>query len=376
MLQFFYKMKHNISLIFVIGPATGFLFIDQDFPHFMTFLCAVLIALPITYAASHLLKFRLWLLLCGFFFCYGLFLITLHHASLTSMIGAILAGSGWAGLIFVFPPVLTLPWLCDSKILNLGFLWAASFLLAFLWKSFFQLTPYLALSAAFLMILLAACFLHTPKFHQKAHNPLTQDREIAFFRPAAFLSAIAAALGLSVSLYQFSDQNTIIVGNPVAGDGASLPQLVGTFLFHLLICMIPLGSALFIEKKGIFSICILLVFFCEASTFFFSAFPIFSPFFLLGKCLCLAAIAAVPVVIPILVYYLYGPVNYYENYGRIIFFLPAGLVAVLPFQYLTAVGAISRSHLVVLLLLLLFLGFFSIFSAWKHRFVILKNKIL
>ena len=89
-----------------------------------------------------------------------------------------------------------------------------------------------------------------------------------------------------------------------------------------------------------------------------------------------AAAGCLPVVLPILNHYLYGSISFLESFGRLVFFLPAGLLASMPFCYLAAEGELLPEDPVIFLLFLLVLSFFCIFSAWKHRFIILKNKIL
>lgn len=97
---------------------------------------------------------------------------------------------------------------------------------------------------------------------------------------------------------------------------------------------------------------------------------------LAGRGLLAAAAGCLPVVLPILTHYLYGSINFLESFGRLVFFLPVGLLASMPFCYMAAEGELLPEDPVIFLLFLLVLSFFCIFSAWKHRFIILKNKIL
>lgn len=377
MLRFFYKTKDCFSLLCVTGPVIGFLLIDKDFVSSMFCLCAVLISLPLTWTAFRLLPFRLWLLLWSFFFCYGLFLMELWADTPFAIFSAILAGIGCGGLLFVFPANLAISWFRKGNTFLLGTVWSLSFFMAILWQRCFLIYPYQTSSVTFLLIFLPALLFLKPPAVNKGwfHNPLTQDREIAFLRPSAFITAIAASLGLAQSLTALTEQISPFLSAAEEKEVILQQAVEKPFLYAFMI-LSPLAASLLMEKKGAFSGCMLPIFLCEISVLFLSAFSFYPPLFILGKATSLAAASSLSVVLPILVYYLYGPANYLENYGRVIFFLPAGFIAVLPFQYLSRYETISQTQLAIPMLLLLLLGLFSIFSAWKHRFVILKNNVL
>ena len=171
---------------------------------------------------------------------------------------------------------------------------------------------------------------------------------------------------------------------------------------YLFLAAAPVLTALFMERKGVFSGCVLLIFLCESAVLCLgsagsaadglvgsaagimggvsggtAAADVGSRVLpLAGRCLLATAAGCLPVVLPILNHYLYGSISFLESFGRLVFFLPAGLLASMPFCYLASEGELLPEDPVIFLLFLLVMSFFCIFSAWKHRFIILKNKIL
>ena len=84
-----------------------------------------------------------------------------------------------------------------------------------------------------------------------------------------------------------------------------------------------------------------------------------------------ASLSSLLVICPLMIYYMLGPASYNNNLGRICPFLPLGLMSLFPFSTVENSQLIS-SPAIFSILLILVISFFIIFSAWKHRFVLLK----
>ena len=373
MLQFFYKTKNVIGLILVISPVTGFLFIDKDFVASMILLCAVAAATPLMCTAFRYIKLKMWLFICGFFACYGTLIMKLSSDSPLSFLGAVLCGIGVGGLLLILPPNIAVNWFRKSKTLILGLVWSSSLALGFLWKLFLEGYTYIAVTTGFFLILISSVFFleRPPVNYYQKENPITKGRESSFLKPAVFVASISAAIGLSISL-------SLLAAYQIQTYDESLSNAlqIQTPLAMLFLAISPILISLFIEKKGIFSSCILVIFLCETAVFCLGAYADTPILLLWGRLITAAVIGALGVILPILTYYLYGPANYIESFGRIIFFLPIGLITTLPFQYLAHNKQLDQYEAVIILLILLVISFLCIFSAWKHRFVILKNKLM
>ena len=135
----------------------------------------------------------------------------------------------------------------------------------------------------------------------------------------------------------------------------------------------PLFTGWFIERRGIFSGCILLLFLCE-SPLLCLCFPHSTAALLSGRVMLLIAAGGFPVVLAVLTHYLYGPHHYQRNLSTLVFCIPLGLMAALPFASFSGQRKIPLEEPAVCLFFLLILGFFCIFFAWKQRFIILKKR--
>lgn len=125
------------------------------------------------------------------------------------------------------------------------------------------------------------------------------------------------------------------------------------------------------RKKGVYSSSVLLIFLSElaiVSAGFYSSGGFMSA---LGNFAFGASLSSLLVICPLMIYYMLGPASYNNNLGRICPFLPLGLMSLFPFSTVENSQLIS-SPAIFSILLILVISFFIIFSAWKHRFVLLK----
>lgn len=394
MLQFFYKTRNILGLILVISPALALLPAGNGFSLSLPFLCAMAVGLPLLCAAFRAMPLRLWTALCAFLLAAGFFLHgpeifwtentreswTAHLSSpLWKSIAAFLSGLGTCGLVLILPPNLAVGWFRRSKTTILGLVWTGSLFLSFLWRQLLYFSPLPAFLAALSFLLTGGLlFLEKPPVdYRHRHNPLTCGRPATYVRPAAYVTILGFSLHLIPALASgpasdpLSPLSIIMTTmTPMTSDGPAAILLL--VLPVLAMTLAPLFTARLMEKKGVFSGCVLLIFLCESAILCLGSFTGWG-WQLCGRSLYAMALAGLLVIIPVLTVYLYGQADYLESAGRLTFFLPVGFLTAEPFRYLINVGEFPQGDAVIFLLLLLVASFFCIFMAWKRRFVILKN---
>ena len=410
MRDFFYKTRNITGIILIISPVLGTFRADMPFLFYLLLLAGAAAAVPVHCAGILFLPFRLWLFTACLAAAAGQILTMPSAAGLLPFdpvyLSALLQGAACGGLLLLLPPVMTSGWFRRSKNMVLGILWSVSLLLLPLWQAAFTHAAGWASTAAFLFMAAGILFLQRPpvNFHYR-ENPLLQGRSGTFVRPSIYTASIAASLGMviSLSVLMAPEQNMFrLSGDSFPGLPAMLLSGLTAALPYLFLAAAPVLTALFMERKGVFSGCVLLIFLCESAVLCLGSAGSAAGGFaesaawtvggvsggaaaaavgsrvlpLAGRGLLAAAAGCLPVVLPILTHYLYGSINFLESFGRLVFFLPAGLLASMPFCYLASEGELLPEDPVIFLLFLLVMSFFCIFSAWKHRFIILKNKIL
>ena len=423
MRDFFYKTRNITGIILIISPVLGTFRADMPFLFYLLLLAGAAAAVPVHCAGILFLPFRLWLFTACLAAAAGQILTMPSAAGLLPFdpvyLSALLQGAACGGLLLLLPPVMITGWFRRSKNMVLGILWSVSLLLLPLWQAAFHQAAGWAIAASAFSMAAGIVFLQRPPVNFRfRENPLLLGRSGTFVKPSIYTSSIAASLGMviSLSVLMAPEQNMFrLSGDTFPGlpamllSGDSFPGLPAMLLSglaaglpYLFLAASPVLTALFVERKGVFSGCVLLIFLCESAVLCLgsagsaadglvgsaagimggvsggaAAADVGSRVLpLAGRCLLAAAAGCLPVVLPILNHYLYGSISFLESFGRLVFFLPAGLLASMPFCYLAAEGELLPEDPVIFLLFLLVLSFFCIFSAWKHRFIILKNKIL
>ena len=78
------------------------------------------------------------------------------------------------------------------------------------------------------------------------------------------------------------------------------------------------------------------------------------------------------ILLPILVYYLYGPTEFCERLAQVSLAFPIGLATFPLLSKTQLLDPLTVNYLTFAAMFLLMISFFIIFSAWKHRFILLK----
>ena len=411
MREFFYKTRNIAGIVLIISPLLGAFRPDRPFLFYLLLLTGAAAAVPVHCAVILFLPFRLWIFLACLAAAAGQILAAPFAAGFLPFdpvwLSALLQGAACSGLLLLLPPVMITGWFRRSKTMVLGILWSVSLLLLPLWQAAFLHAADWASAASAIFMAAGILFLQRPPVNFRfRENPLLLGRSGTFVKPSIYTASIAASLGMVVSLSILmtpSGQDVhSLCGELQSAQVSMLLSGLTAALPYLFLAAAPVLTALFVERKGVFSGCVLLIFLCESAVlclgsaggaaggFVGSAAGLMGGVSggaaaadvgsrvlpLAGRGLLAAAAGCLPVVLPILTHYLYGSINFLESFGRLVFFLPVGLLASMPFCYLAAEGELLPEDPVIFLLFLLVLSFFCIFSAWKHRFIILKNKIL
>lgn len=372
MLRFFYLTRNILGLVIVISPLAGFLCIDYSFFLSLGFLCGLIAGVPLAFGCYTQLPFRLWTCLYVLLSCYGFFLFSYWENGFFAAAGTFLSGLGCSGLAFILPANLIVSWFRYSKTLLLGAVFSGAFALGFLWKILLERFTYPALAAAGCFMLLGILLFleRPPRFLLQEENqpsPASGRRLSRFHlrstRKVFFYTLIICfALGFGLFLAQ-----SVPSPNRIPAADTDRPL----FLFCGLMTG-PLLSGLFMNRKGVYSGCILLIFLTEVTIMCFgfenrTFLLLQTGYFAVG-----AALGILPVLLPILTYYLYGPSEFSRRLAQVLPAVPAGFVILPLLTCLKLTDPLTLNYLIFAAMFLLMISFFIIFSAWKHRFVLLK----
>ncbi len=372
MIRFFYLTRNILGLLLVISPLVGFLCIDHSFFLSLGFLCGLAAGVPLALRCYDLLPFRLWTGMHVLLSCYGFFLFSYWENGSFAVLGTFLTGLGCGGLALILPANLIVSWFRFSKTLLLGLVWSGAFVLGLLWKILLERITYPALlSAGGLMLIGVLLFLERPPRFLMQNglqpSPASGQRLCRFRSRSArkvffYTLIISFALGFGLFLAQDGAQTERLPAAPAMGS----VFLSGGLLIG------PLLSGLFINRKGVYSGCVLLIFLTEVTIMCFG-FENGAPLFLrIGYTAVGAALGMLPVLLPILTYYLYGPAEFSTRLAQVLPAVPAGLSAVPLLTVVPFLDPLTVNYLTFAAMFLLMISFFIIFSAWKHRFVLLK----
>lgn len=371
-IRFFYLTRNILGLLLVISPLAGFLCIDYSLFLSPEFLCGLAVGVPLALRCYNLLPFRLWTGLYVLLCCGGFFLCVSEENGLPVLAGVLLAGLGYGGLALILPANLIVSWFRFSKTLLLGLVWSGAFAFGLLWKILLERITYPALLSAGALMLLGVLFFleRPPRFLlQNGLQPSpASGRRLSRFRSRSarkvffYTLIISFALSFGLFLAQYGLQAERLPAVTPAGS---------VFWFGGLLIG-PLLAGLFINQKGVYSGCVLLIFLTEVTIMCFG-FENDAPLFLrIGYTAVGAALGMLPVLLPILAYYLYGPAEFSERLAQVLLAVPAGLAAVPLLTFMRFLDPLTVNYLTFAAMFLLMISFFIIFSAWKHRFVLLK----
>lgn len=368
LLRFFYGSKNIIGLFFMLVPALGFLFFANSEGAFPFILLSSAIGIPIARSFYNCLPFRLWLAFATLVSGYGMFLIIYWSRTPLEYIGFILLGASAGGVIFVLVPNIITGWFRISKTTLFGWVGCFSVLLGLVFEFILTLKPFAAMAfALLLMTLSSALLLEKPllinfeeSLRETSHVKKSRVKSCLFFLFIAVSAAVVCRIGYMDILYSIGSFPPFPRENP------------GLAAVHAGMILGPAIVALFTDRKGIYSGCILLLFLSEVSVMsvgFYKSntFMAYAGAFVFG-----ALLTSAPIICSLLTYYLLGPAGFNQNLCKTIILFPLGFSSLLIMKNIQQVNFDSYP-VVVGTLIMLVAGFFTVFSAWKHRLVLLKK---
>ena len=357
MMQIFSKTRTLTGLILILSPLLSVLSADLPLSFWPPFFCSMLFALLPLRAVMNRMSFRFWLMCCCFLSIIGIYFADLQNPGSSALPAPILLGCSASGLLLILPP-----WIAVGRYVSaapfLGLAWSCSLLCSMLLQILTEFTPVSALALAVILTSVGLFCIRGRIPHVRLLEAPPHD----FFSPS-MVKAVVFFLCLLTS---------IGIGS-VISPAKSPVSSESVLLFSFFLVCGPLLSSWFTEKKGIYSSCILTIFLTETALLLtgFSENRIFTSAG--GAVLALAA-GSTAVILPMLTFYLCGRTGYIRGLFPLLLCIPVSLLFSWPFRIMASHGELVQQDAAAFLFFLLITGFLCIFFAWKHRFIILKNK--
>ena len=133
----------------------------------------------------------------------------------------------------------------------------------------------------------------------------------------------------------------------------------------------PFATFLFFKKKGVYNSCVLIVFLLETAFVTIGFYSHFALAIYIGNLALGIAMTSSMILCPITTYYLRGPASFLRVFPIVTTGFFAGFILSNPI-HLLPVDVLTSSSFFLRLIGLILIAFFTIFSAWKSRFVLLK----
>ena len=365
MMQFFSKTRTLTGLILIQGPLLALLSVKLTFSLCPAFFCSLLFSLvPLRWAMKGL-PFRLWLALSFLAVIAGTVFSTLQNTS-APLFSAILLGCGTCAFLLLLPP-----WLAVGRYVSaspfLGLAWSAGFLAALPLRLLFLTWPE---AAAAVMVLLSLSGLllcsGKPPRRQLLHTPPHDFFSPSMVKTVVFFLGIITSIGICGGLLL----------SETADGKRSFFHFADSPAIMLLLCMAltagPVLSSWITERKGIYSSCIFSIFFCESGLLLICSLD-GTAAVTAGTASLLLAAGSIPIILPVLGFYLCGRTGYLRGLTPLLLCVPVSLLFSWTFWNLARQGELDMEDTAVFLIFLLIMSFLCIFFAWKHRFIILKN---
>lgn len=235
------------------------------------------------------------------------------------------------------------------------------FISSFIFTTLFSLLPASHFAALVMLIAGIITFPENEDFSSlRLPDPLTACKRDRFSKPCFFTMLLTVTICTGILLVS-------------AASGSLASNL--SFASTALLAFGALLTGRLISHKGVFSGCVLLLILCLLPLIFLCL-PHAMPqqlFSIIGSLSYLLAAGGLPVTLSVLTYYLYGKTHFAQSLNRLTVCGVLGVFLTLPFSVSKGGLIAADKETAVFLFALLFFSFFCIFSAWKQRFVVLKN---
>ena len=357
MMQFFSKIPTLSGLILLLCPLLSLLSSGWPMSFWPPFCCGMLFSLFPLRTAMKYLPFRLWLFLCCTLCITGMFFVSRQNPAIPALAVPVLLGASACGLLLLLPP-----WLAVGRYISaapfLGLAWSCSLLASIPLRMLLLNMPH---AGVFLFTLFSAagliiCGGRVPR-SQLLQQPPHDFFGSAMVKTVVFLLCLLSSMGIAICLL--------------------LPKISSASDFGILTAIFfacgPVLSSCFIEKKGIYSSCILSIFLTETALILICSLSGTAAAAAGGAVLSLAA-GSITVTIPVLAFYLCGRTGYMRGITPLLLCVPVSLLFAWPFWNMAVRGEMTQQDTAAFLLFLLIMSFLCIFFAWKRRFIVLKNR--
>lgn len=335
----------------------------------------------------HRLPFLPCAFLSALIACYGGYLCVYWQGGFPlSYAGAVLIGLFAGGMGLILPAQTTIA-LKSKIVFPLAFVWIFSIFFAATAKFFFKSRLQMLPAALFALMIFSLLFIkdspikayYSPSAGKTASSAdkKTRKKILSIDLFAMFSGASAAAIIPSareiisgVKEAAFSVQDTVF---PIRETAFPLifPLPLALLVFGFISG--PVISAFFAERKGVFNAALFGIFITETCVLCFSLHNRSFVLTYLG-CLLFGTSLSFPLAVcPLMSYYLFGPESCIKKTADMLIFLLAGYLAAFPVS-IAAKPVFSSSLVLFQTILLLLSSFFAVFSAWKHRLILLQSQ--
>ena len=154
----------------------------------------------------------------------------------------------------------------------------------------------------------------------------------------------------------------------------SATSLIASSIYPLLILGMFIGPFVafhFLKKKGVYNSCVLIVFLLETAFVTIGFYDHFALAIYIGNLALGIAMTSSMILCPIATYYLRGPASFLRVFPFVTIGFFTGFILSNPILLLP-IDALTSSNFFLKMIGLILIAFFTIFSAWKGRFVLLK----
>ena len=293
----------------------NFLYFEGNFWHFVIILFSTIVGISFVTSCFSFIKHKLTLTLLALLSWYGLLLLLFWKGTPLSMIGMAFLSMGLGGFLYAILSFHTLS------------------IIRRIFKNNPSLPPDLYVEKE-------------PRKYKKNRTKMC----VFFF--IIFLSvSVTWAIANAAEKWFLSERTSIIF---------AIGLIIGPFI-----------STLLASKKGVYSSCVFLIFIAEVSLMCASLYSQFAFWSVIGNLTFGILITSSITICPLLTYYLMGPVSFHKNFSRVLIALLSGGFGLIPLSTLSPEVLMSTQFMMWAIISLLG-AFFTLFSTWNHRFVLLK----
>lgn len=363
MIDFFYRNRNIAGLILVLAPVIAFTAAlpAESFSSY-SFLAASM-GISAASACYRKLPLRLWTGL----FC-SVFILSAVFSSYSTFLTLIASASG-AGLAFILPPNIITGWFRLSKNRVLAAVWIFSASIGLACTSLAVNHTYAAAPASLAVMLAGALFFIEKPFFAEAKYSLTSG--LSYFSKKFSTASKAFLFIFFISFVSAFSAGSVCYMNPAYQSFLRSGANSSLILFCGMISGIVIAS-LQAEKKGIYSCFITLIFAAQFLAFLLCFENNKSISALISFLLSSAVFSSLLLIIPLMSYYLCWSSDYSLWNSAISAAVPLGVFASSHALIIAEKNIIRADNFIILIMCMLAASFFIVFSAWKHRFTLLR----